>query len=308
MFLFVWQVFIIVVFMKNKFFLSVFLFVVVLAGFNACRQSRESTQLLMERFPNARVEVIDYEGRNLRYMNLHRHDSLPTLFFLHGSPSSMSVYNVYYQDTVLAQWANIIAADRPGYGFSDLGRSERSVKKQADKMWKILEHEGFPEPLYIIGSSYGGTVAAKMAMLKPDMVDGMVLVSASLAPGKETTYDISYLIDHPPFRWLLPGIVRVANDEKLSHYDALTEMLPYWESIVAPVVLIQGTADRLIFPENALFAQRKLINSSFVDYYPMDGEGHFLQIKYKDFILERLQDLLQHNLKQEHHTLEMIGN
>lgn len=293
--------------MKKRNILSFFVFTVVLAGFTACMQSRETTQQLMERFPGARVEVMDYEGRNLGYMTLHRHDTLPTLFFLHGSPSNMHVYNDYYQDTVLAQWANIIAADRPGYGFSDPGRSEKSIRKQAHEMWKILEHEGFPGPLYIIGSSYGGSVAAKMAMLKPDKVDGMVLVSASLAPGKETTYEISYLIDHPPFRWLLPVDVRVANDEKLSHYDALTEMLPYWESIVAPVVLIQGTADRLIFPENALFAKRNLINSSLVDYYPLDGERHFLQIKYKDFILEKVQDLIQHNLIQENRALETTG-
>jgi pimeloyl-ACP methyl ester carboxylesterase len=253
---------------------------------------RETTELILERFPEARMEVFNHEGRNLRYLNLHRNDTLPTLFFLHGSPSTMSVYNTYYQDTTLAKWANIIAADRPGYGFSGLGRSEKSVQRQAEYMWKILEREGYPSPLYIVGSSYGGTVAAKMAMLRPEKVNGMVLVSASLAPGEEKIYRVSYLIRFRPFRWMVPSMIRVANDEKLSHYDALNEMLPLWDQIVTPVVLIQGTADRLIYPQNLTFAKENLLNSAFVDYHLLEGEGHFLQIRYKNFILEKLQNIM----------------
>ncbi len=273
---------------------------------NGCVQYRESTRVMLEQFADARVENLDYEGRNLRYLSLHRHDTLPTLFFLHGSPSSMSVYNVYYEDPELQGMANIIAADRPGYGFSGLGLSERSVRRQAEKMWKILEQEGYPSPLYIVGSSYGGTVATKMAMLQPEKVDGMLLVSASLAPGKEKTYGISYLIQYPPLRWLIPSTVMVANDEKLSHYQALSEMLPYWERITAPVVLIQGTADRLIFPENVDFAKRNLVNAASVTYKFLEGEGHFLQIKYKDLILEKLQSMMQQNPLSETVVMEML--
>jgi pimeloyl-ACP methyl ester carboxylesterase len=231
-------------------------------------------------------------------MNLHRNDSFPTLFFLHGSPSTMSVYNTYYADSNLSRWANIIAADRPGYGFSDAGRSEKSVRRQAREMWKILEKEGYPSPLYIIGSSYGGTVATKMAMLQPDKVDGLVLVSASLAPGKETTYDISYIIRHRFFRWLLPKNIMVANDEKLSHLESLNEMLPLWERITSPVILFQGTDDRLILPENVNFARRKLIKARSVEYHMLENERHFLQIKYKNYILSRLKNLVETNVKQ----------
>ncbi len=279
--------------LRNK-SLSIILSIIILTGLFSCSRwhYRETTEMLLERYPDAHMEVFRHEGRNLRYLSLQRHDTLPTLFFLHGSPSTMSVYNTYYQDTTLAKWANIIAADRPGYGFSDMGRSEKSVERQAEYMWKILEQENYPSPLYIVGSSYGGTVAAKMAMLQPDKVDGMVLVSASLAPGEERTYAISYLIRFHPFRWLIPRMIMVANDEKLSHYDALEQMEPLWDQIVTPVVLIQGTDDRLIYPGNLDFALQNLMNSSFVDSHLLEGEGHFLQIKYKDFILEQLQNLM----------------
>ncbi len=280
-------------FMRKRIIRSVLLlFVLIPLGFTACMQTRQATRQGMVPLQDARYKALSYSGRNLGYMHLHRNDSLPTLFFLHGSPSDMSVYNTYYQDSSLAGWANIIAADRPGYGMSDAGNSEVSVRRQARAMWKILEKEGFPSPLYIIGSSYGGTVAAKMAMQKPGKVDGLVLVSASLAPGMETTYDISYLIRHRIFRRILPYKITVANDEKLSHYESLSEMLPLWPEIKAPVIMFQGTRDRLILPENVKFARERLINSPYVEYHMLENERHFLQLKYKDLILERLRALI----------------
>ncbi len=290
--------------MIKKVFIPFLTFSIFLITFNACMHTRSTSQSLTDQFPDARFEMLQDSSQPIGYMSIHRNDSFPTLFFLHGSPSNMSVYNSYYADTNLSKWANIIAADRPGYGFSNAGKSEKSVRRQAREMWKILEKEGYPSPLYIIGSSYGGTVATKMAMLKPNKVDGLVLVSASLAPGKETTYDVSYLIRNRFFRWLLPSNIMVANDEKLSHLESLNEMLPLWEEITAPVILFQGTSDRLILPENANFARRKLTKARSVECNMLENERHFLQIKYKDYILSRLKNLVKTN---EKHNASLAG-
>lgn len=290
--------------MFKKVFIPFLILSIILIAFNACMQVSVTTQSLTEKFPGARIKMLLDSSQQLGYMSIHRNDSFPTLFFLHGSPSNMSVYNTYFADTGLAQWANIIAADRPGYGFSNAGKSEKSVRRQAREMWKILEKEGYPSPLYIIGSSYGGTVATKMAMLKPNKVAGLVLVSASLAPGKETTYDVSYLIRKRFVRWLLPSHIMVANDEKLSHLESLNEMVPLWEQITAPVILFQGTSDRLILPENVSFARRKLTKAKSVEYHMLENERHFLQIKYKDYILSRLKNLVENNKK---HKGDLVG-
>lgn len=287
--------------MIKKILIPFLILSITLITFNACMHTRTTSQSLSKQFPDARFEMLQDSSQQLGYMSIHRNDSFPTLFFLHGSPSNMSVYNTYYADSGLAKWANIIAADRPGYGFSNAGKSEKSVRRQAKEMWKILEKEGYPSPLYIIGSSYGGTVATKMTMLKPNKVAGLVLVSASLAPGEETTYDVSYLIRNRFFRWLLPSHIMVANDEKLSHLESLNEMVPLWEKITAPVILFQGTSDRLILPENVKFARHKLTKSRSVEYHMLENERHFLQIKYKNYILSRLKKLVETNNEQEGH-------
>lgn len=257
-----------------------------------CVQFRESSGEIIKNLPSARVATFEEDGRNIRFMQQVRNVTFPTLLFLHGSPSSMSVYNAYYEDPALADWANILSVDRPGYGYSDFGKSEISVERQAKIIWRAWEEAGSPQPLYIIGSSYGGTVAAKMAMQKPEVVDGLLLVSASLMPGAEKIYRISYLIRHAPFKWIVPRMLRVANDEKLSHEEQLNNMLPFWERIISPVIFVYGLDDDLIYPENAQFAIERLTNSPYIEDHPLEGEGHFLQLKYKDFILQRIKNLI----------------
>lgn len=291
---------------KKKTLLILLFFLLIPAIFNACIQLRESTSALQDKFPDARVELMQERENALRYMSLHRNDTFPTIFFLHGSPSSLSVYNTYYSDTNLASWANIITADRPGYGYSNLGKAEKSIVKQAEKMWKILEEEGYPSPLYLLGSSYGGSVAVKMAMMKPEKVSGIILVSASMAPGMEKTYAISHVFKYKAFSWMLPAMLRTANEEKLSHYEALTEILPHWHKIIAPVILFQGTEDDLIYPENVNFARKKLKNSVYVELHLLKGEGHFLQLKYKDLILSRLKSLID-SVQIKNHLNASIG-
>ncbi len=284
-------------------------FLLGLLVFTACIHYRKTTDRIYEDYPEIRAIEFEYKDRNLSYISLLRNDSFPTLFFLHGSPSSLNVFNVYYKDSELAKWANIISADRPGYGFSNPGRAERSIKRQAEKMWKILENEDYPRPLYIIGASYGGSVAARMAMMHPDKVDGIFFISASLAPGLETTYPISYIVRFPPFRWMLPSMIKVANDEKLSHFEALSEMQPYWDRIKSPVVFLQGAEDNLIFPENVTFAKSQLVNAPYIESHILEGEGHFLQLKYKDFILERLRSLIETNFRVvENEVLDISRN
>lgn len=281
--------------MKKRYLFTGLGFILSIFILTNCAQFRHTTQAMLELFPEAQFDTIMKDDRSVRYMTIHRQDTFPTVFFVHGSPSSMSVYNLYYEDPELATWTNIITADRPGYGYSGFGRSEKSVEMQARKMWKVLEKEGLPRPLYLLGSSYGGTVAAKMAMLHPERVDGVVLVSASLAPGLEHTYNISHLIKHKPFRWLVPRSIRAANDEKLAHRRSLEKMVPMWEKITAPVVFVYGTADKLIYPENASYAMERLVNSVHVADYPLEGEGHGLQKPYKDLIVSYLQDLMKLN-------------
>ncbi len=213
-------------------------------------------------------------GHTIRYVSVGA-DSLPVVVLVHGAPSSLSGYSAYLRDSLLLRHVRLVAVDRPGYGYSDFGASVTSIREQARLLAPLLR-QFRQRPLVLVGSSYGGAVIARLAMDHPEAVDGLVLISAALAPGLEKTYWISYPANWLPFRWLVPTLLRVANDEKLSHRQSLEEMLPDWPRIRAGVTLLHGERDGLVYYENAAFAEQQLTNAADVCLVSVPDEGHGL--------------------------------
>lgn len=205
------------------------------------------------------------ETRRLRYLEIGGKQR-PLIVFIHGAPSSSRFWKHFLRDSSLLANAKLMAVDRPGYGYSGYGQPETSVQKQAALIAEILKKKRKEHPRIVVhGSSYGGTVAARLAMDYPELVDGLLLQSASLKPHAERTYAISYPTHHPLLRWAMPGAIRTANAEKLSHHLALEKMRSGWERITARTIILHGDSDQLIYPENAHYAFQRLKNASYRD-------------------------------------------
>lgn len=78
----------------------------------------------------------------------------------------------------LAGCGRVVAYDRRGFGESpvDLG-SFRHV----DDLLAVLERVAGDEPAWLVGSSMGGQVALDAALLRPDMVGGLVLIAPAIS-------------------------------------------------------------------------------------------------------------------------------
>jgi pimeloyl-ACP methyl ester carboxylesterase len=240
----------------------------------------------------ASVHYFEEEGRRMRYVEIG-YDSLPLIVFVHGAPSSSSFWEELLRDTQLLRRAKLIAIDRPGYGYSGYGRAEISVKKQASLIAPLLKKKRSGHHTIIVhGSSYGGTVSARLAMDYPELVDGVLLQSSSNMPGAETTYWISYPTSHWALRWLIPGALRVANAEKLSHAAQLRQMANGWKRITSAVIILHGLNDRLIFPENAAYAKHRLINAAFLKIQMAAGSRHDLLWTQRALLIHSLKELL----------------
>jgi pimeloyl-ACP methyl ester carboxylesterase len=257
----------------------------------SCIQFRQSNlqiakEYVKESFAPS-IQYIQTEGREIRYLELGK-DSLGTLFFIHGSPSSATVFNPYFKDKRLSGSFKILAPDRPGYGYSGFGKAEKSIAKQSKMLTDILRKSTLKKPIILIGTSYGGPIAAKIAMDSPDLVDGIVWVSPALGPGLEKIYNISYPVEIPIFNWMIPRMLRVANVEKLNHKAELKKLLPDWPKIKVPCSLVFGDEDELVYPENAAFAKKSLINAPWLDLIKIPGGRHFLQWDYKELIVRQI--------------------
>ena len=264
----------------------------VLDQFVQFRMSDEElTEFFQKENTPATIRYYQSHGRTLRYVSIGD-TSKPALLFIHGSPSSLSIYKAYYKDSLFLNTFHMLAVDRPGYGNSGLGRPEGSIIRQAAMIKPILDSLHHAErPVMIMAGSYGTSIACRIAMDFPHLVDGMVLVAPSLAPGRETVFWITPIVELPLFNWFIPRMLRTANTEKLAHRKELEKMLPYWQNVKIPIVYIQGQKDEIIDTSNATFARRQLKAVPYLEINMLKNRKHFLAYVAQPLIRRKILEL-----------------
>lgn len=280
----------------RRFLLYVLFGLTVITGTVHFFDLRKTDQQIQESFQEKGFYPIirhaSFGKRKMRWMELG-HESKPVLVFIHGAPSSMSSWTHIVADTLLTDRAKIILVDRPGYGFSDFGKPECSVQEQARLIYNIIaSYKQKGRPFIIVGSSYGGTVATRIAMDYPALADQIVLVSASVAPGEEKTPWLANLAVTPVIKYLSPKVGRVASAEKLSHRSELEAMLPFWDSIRCKVLILHGDDDRLIYYQNALFAKSQLHRAASVELRTLPGRGHGIPWSDPEWLKQQIVQLI----------------
>ncbi|MEU9097903.1 alpha/beta hydrolase [Streptomyces sp. NPDC048361] len=88
----------------------------------------------------------------------------------------------------LARHTRVVAYDRAGLGMSDPAGAPTAVSEQ-DDLVALLTHLG-PGPRVLVGNSWGGLLAQRVAWSAPELVAGLVLVD----PGHEA-------FQPPVLRW-----------------------------------------------------------------------------------------------------------
>ncbi len=109
-------------------------------------------------------------------------NSQKTLVFLHGWGATAKIFEpiIYLlKNLVYSAEENleIIALDLPGFGNTPIEKVT-TLKDYADFIYEFLRKNKIEEPI-IIGHSFGGAVAAKLALFYPENISKLVLVSAS---------------------------------------------------------------------------------------------------------------------------------
>jgi pimeloyl-ACP methyl ester carboxylesterase len=240
------------------------------------RSDEELRKIFAERNLDAKIHYYTTHGRTLRYAS-SGNDSLPTLLMLHGSPGSISYYAGRFADSAIRNTFRVYAVDRPGYGNSGFGDPEPSIQLQAEMIRPILDSlQKAKHPIIVMGGSYGSSVACRLAMDHPELVDALILTGPSLGPGMEKYFWFTSTVEHWYIRWFIPRLFKSANTEKVHHKEELEKMLPYWKNIRVPVIYLQGENDNIVDTSNAGFARRELVNAPYLDIRFIKNRGHRL--------------------------------
>jgi pimeloyl-ACP methyl ester carboxylesterase len=241
------------------------------------------------KFPN---QIKSYPGasRTLQFAwsgNVEK----PPLVFVHGSPGDWTAWIEFLLNEDLQKRFQIIAVDRPGYGGSGAGVSQKSLRQQADDLISVLQFNRSGKKAILVGHSFGGAVIAQIAADYPDKVAGLVFVASSVDPNLERTKWYQYPASWWPIRYLIPTELRVCNEEILALKHELKILEPRWRAIQAEVVTIQGTADKLVPPGNQEFILKNIpaAQVSFIATVP--GMNHFVPWEHPDLILNAISKI-----------------
>lgn len=212
------------------------------------------------------------------------------IVFVHGSPGSWSAFiNFFKADSILG-YADMLSVDRPGFGESGYGIAEPSLEKQAHLVAKVI-NEFRHKRIILVGHSLGGPVIARMAMDYPNRFDGLVLVAPSINPEMEKDEWYRKVLNTKLGAAVTPTELGVSNDEILPLKDELALMLPLWDNIQIPTIVIQGTKDRLVPKENADFA-KKMLPDSTLKVTMLNEVDHFIPWSHPQEIINAIQQLL----------------
>ncbi|MEM9469931.1 MAG: alpha/beta hydrolase [Pseudomonadota bacterium] len=212
----------------------------------------------------------------------------PPILFTHGSPGRWHAWADYLLDNALKEKAFMIAIDRPGFGFSDIGTHQPSLQKQAKVILDAVQSQlGKDQKMIVVGHSYGGPVALRLAVDYPEKIQSLILLAPSIDPDLEDNRWFNKLASWPVVRALLPKAVDRSNQEILVLQGELEAMKPLLKNLQTKVSIIQGAKDTLVPPGNATYGKEQLAKSD-VGVKILAERGHFIPWQEYDLVKKTL--------------------
>lgn len=156
----------------------------------------------------------------------------PTVILLHGL--SACFWNWWRNLPALAEHFHVVAYDLKGCGNSDKVRGRYTPEACVTQLTGLMNHLGI-ERAALIGHSMGGRVALTMALVAPERVQALVLVSPACYPttgGRAVQFLILPGIGELYTRWLFSGrtehLVRRALQFCMHPLATITEEDIFW--------------------------------------------------------------------------------
>jgi len=221
-----------------------------------------------------KTETIKVSGFNMHYAKTGN-DTLPTLFFVHGSPGGWNAFEKYMRDKDLLVKYRMISVDRPGFGYSQFGNA-KNLDEQSRLLSPIIRSFQNTKPMYAVGHSMGGPMIVKLLMDNENLFSGLVLLAASVDPDEEKPEIWRKVLLHSPLKYFLPGAFRPSNEELVYLKKDLKETDKQWGKITCPIWIIHGNKDGFVPVGNVEYAKKKLINAKSVEVKIIDGARHFI--------------------------------
>jgi pimeloyl-ACP methyl ester carboxylesterase len=115
--------------------------------------------------------------------------SLPTLVMVNSFSTSAQLFRPQFADEQLAATVNVLALEPYGHGRTRATYRQFTYWDSAVANLQVLDALGIPEA-FVLGTSQGGWVAARMAMLDPRTVRGIIPLGTSMDSESQRSRDL----------------------------------------------------------------------------------------------------------------------
>lgn len=244
----------------------------------SCMQFRISDSKAKANFANEGVPLlisdIRVNGHNIHYVATGA-DSLPTLFFIHGSPGAWNAFEQYLRDPRLLAKYRMISIDRPGFGYSEFGHAMH-LEDQVKSFLPLLANLQNGKPFHLIGHSLGGPIVVMLAARAPGLIKSIMIMAGSVDPAEEQSEVWRGVLDKTPLYFMVPGAFKPSNRE-LAYFKKDVHLLPpEFAKVTCKVYLVHGDKDDFVPPGNVEYAKKQLVNASAVQVLMFPGANHFI--------------------------------
>lgn len=147
----------------------------LLAGgaMGACVHSAAYTSRLASKHPPT-GQTVTVNGHGLHVLSAGQRSD--TVVLIHGASANAREFTSNLIPALRDDFT-VLAPDRPGHGYSDRPGSDGGIlAMQARQMAGLISETG-RGPVLVIGHSYGGAVALRLALDYPEAVRGLILLA-----------------------------------------------------------------------------------------------------------------------------------
>jgi pimeloyl-ACP methyl ester carboxylesterase len=149
----------------------------------------------------------------------------PDVLFLHGSIGTLEDFETVIP---LLDYYRVTTFDRIGHGYSDMPPVPATIASNADYASALIKTLKL-QNVIVVGHSYGGSIALKMAINQDPNLKGLVLLAPASKPAK--TRAIEYLFANKYVGMGLLRLLRPVLAENMLRSGLLASLQPNLDSI-----------------------------------------------------------------------------
>jgi len=251
-------------------------------------------------------QTVVVDGKTLSYVSA---GSGRPVVLIHGNPGSYQDYTLAVVER-LSQSYHVIAFDRPGHGYSQRHDSvQTTVEVQARIIREALQKLTIKKPV-LVGHSWGGSLVLAAAVAYGNDLSGIVLLAPAAYPSVRVewwslvphvpligqfvvnkltpflgrafvrkslrqAYDPQEVqheyAEQSAEMWMRPDHVRACAYDERTLPASLKILSQRYSDIVMPAVIVTGSADRLLDPNEHAYPLQKTIRNSKLIVLPETG-------------------------------------